>query len=202
MFCDVLSQLGPDQPTLCPPWTTKDLAAHIVIRERRPDAAIGITLPFLASHTASVQAATASTKSFEQLIALIKSPPWYSLAAFGPTDDATNTAEFFIHTEDARRAQPTFQPRALDPAVARVLTGQLKVVGRLRLRQFPGKITINLSGFAAPIVTGSSDGPDVAITGDVGEITLFLSGRQRVSQVELAGPDDLTERLRRAHFRL
>ena len=37
--------VGPDQPTLCGDWTTRDLAAHLVIRERRLDAAPGILMP-------------------------------------------------------------------------------------------------------------------------------------------------------------
>ena len=31
---DLLDQLGPDEPTLCEGWTTADLAAHLVVRER------------------------------------------------------------------------------------------------------------------------------------------------------------------------
>ncbi len=37
--------VGPDAPTLCGDWTTRDLAAHLVLRERRPDAAAGILIP-------------------------------------------------------------------------------------------------------------------------------------------------------------
>ena len=40
---------GPEAPTLCAGWTTRDLAAHLVVREARPDAAAGIVLPALAS---------------------------------------------------------------------------------------------------------------------------------------------------------
>ncbi len=206
-FCDVLTELGPDRPTLCSPWTTKDLAAHIVIRERRPDAAAGITLPLFAKHTAAVQAATARSHSFEELIDLIRNPPWYSLAALTSTDNATNTAEFFIHTEDARRADGEAAPRPLDPAVARVLSRQLRLLTRLRLRQFPGLVTVNVTGSDQPIIAGRGqrdrgDGPEVTMTGDVGEIILFLNGRQRVSNVELAGPDPAVARLRGADFSL
>ena len=55
---------------------------------------------------------------------------------------------------------------------------------------------------ASPVTVGSDQGPEVTMTGDVGEITLFFSGRQRVSQVRLDGPDQLVDRLRTAHFRL
>nr|BFE88977.1 hypothetical protein GCM10020093_115780 [Planobispora longispora] len=41
---DLFARLGPDAPTLCEGWTTFDLAAHLVLRERRLDAAPGIAL--------------------------------------------------------------------------------------------------------------------------------------------------------------
>ncbi len=52
---DTMRGVGPDAPTLCEGWKTRDLAAHLVIREYRPDAAPGILIPFFASHTAKVQ---------------------------------------------------------------------------------------------------------------------------------------------------
>ncbi|MGD0448569.1 MAG: maleylpyruvate isomerase family mycothiol-dependent enzyme [Candidatus Dormibacteria bacterium] len=38
-LCDLLIQVGPDAPTLCEGWTTSDLAAHLVLRERFPSLA-------------------------------------------------------------------------------------------------------------------------------------------------------------------
>ena len=43
LFADLLAEVGPDAPTLCGDWTTRDLAAHLVVRERRLDATPGIT---------------------------------------------------------------------------------------------------------------------------------------------------------------
>src|SRR5690349_11008507 len=43
-LCDLLVTVGPDAPTLCEGWTTRDLAAHLAVRDRRPDAAAGIVL--------------------------------------------------------------------------------------------------------------------------------------------------------------
>ncbi|HEX6919337.1 MAG TPA: maleylpyruvate isomerase family mycothiol-dependent enzyme, partial [Actinomycetes bacterium] len=51
---DLLESLGPDAPTLCEGWDTRDLAAHLVVRERRMDAAPGIVLRPLAGHLESV----------------------------------------------------------------------------------------------------------------------------------------------------
>lgn len=38
---ETFHQVGPDAPTLCERWTTRDLAAHLVVRERRLDATLG-----------------------------------------------------------------------------------------------------------------------------------------------------------------
>ena len=32
----LLHETGPDGPTLCEGWQTRDLVAHLVLRERRP----------------------------------------------------------------------------------------------------------------------------------------------------------------------
>jgi Mycothiol maleylpyruvate isomerase N-terminal domain len=42
---DLLDQLGPEAPTLLAPWTTRDLAAHLVLRERGYLAGPGLVLP-------------------------------------------------------------------------------------------------------------------------------------------------------------
>ena len=52
---NTMRAVGPDAPTLCGEWTTRDLAAHLVLRERRPDAAAGILVPALAGYTARKQ---------------------------------------------------------------------------------------------------------------------------------------------------
>src|ERR1700679_1180823 len=51
----LLDQTGPDAPTLCAGWQTRDLAAHVVVRERRPDAGAGMIGGPLAGYTARVQ---------------------------------------------------------------------------------------------------------------------------------------------------
>ena len=48
---DLFEELGPDAPTLCEGWTTEDLAAHLVVRERHPTAAGGILIPALEQRT-------------------------------------------------------------------------------------------------------------------------------------------------------
>jgi uncharacterized protein (TIGR03085 family) len=74
-----LRKVGPQAPTLCEGWNTTDLAAHLVVRERRLDATLGIAVPFLADYTAKVQDKIARSTSWEALIDLVASgPPLYS----------------------------------------------------------------------------------------------------------------------------
>jgi uncharacterized protein (TIGR03085 family) len=198
-LCDLLAEVGPDQPTLCEGWTARDLAAHIIVRERRPDAALGVLVPPLRARSEAIRAKTATSHTFGQLIDLVRRPPALSMSGPALTDRVLNTAEFFIHHEDVRRGRPGWQSRTLDPALEHVLHKQLKLVGRLRLRRFPARLTIRVTG-DAPIVTGGAASPDVELSGDVGELTLFLSGRQRAARVDITGPEEIANRLRAARL--
>jgi hypothetical protein len=42
---DLLDELGPQAPTLLPPWAARDLAAHLVLREHDYLAARGLVVP-------------------------------------------------------------------------------------------------------------------------------------------------------------
>jgi uncharacterized protein (TIGR03085 family) len=190
---DTLAELGPDQPTLCEGWTTRDLAAHVVLRDRRPDAAAGIVLRPLAGRTAKVQAALA-TKPFDELVELLRHPPRLSMAGFGPVDRLVNTQEFFIHHEDVRRGQPTWRTRPLPRQLGLALWVRSRTAVRFALRRFPASIVINAPDYGK--LRAGAGGPELRVTGDPGELTLFLAGRQRAAEVKLTGPEELVEQLR------
>ena len=87
---EILRALGPDAPTLCEGWTTRDLVAHLVVRERRPDALPGLVFGPLASYTARVQNRLAASTKWEDLVELFASgPPVLSL--FKVLDPAAST---------------------------------------------------------------------------------------------------------------
>jgi uncharacterized protein (TIGR03085 family) len=195
-LAELFSDIGPDQPTLCSGWQTRDLAAHLVTRDRRPDAAAGIIIKPLAGYTDKLRN-SAAARPWDVLIGQVANPPRLSMAGIGPLDRATNTTEFFVHHEDVRRAQEGWSPRPLDPGLGKALAGQVRLVGKLRLRRFPASITINMPGYAEPFRTGAG-GPDLDVSGDPGEMTLLLSGRQQASRVNIVGPDELVDRLRTA----
>jgi uncharacterized protein (TIGR03085 family) len=198
-LCDLLAELGPDRPTLCRGWTTRDLAAHVLLRERRPLAAAGIVIRPIAGYTARVQRAIAG-RPWTELVQLLRRPPGWSPTALAPVDRAVNTLEMFLHHEDVRRAQPDWQPRKLSPELASALWSRIRSYVRLRLRRFPATLVIGAPGHGE-VRTGRG-GDEVRLTGDPGELAVFLTGRQRAARVELTGPAPLTERLRTVRLAL
>jgi uncharacterized protein (TIGR03085 family) len=192
-LADLFIQVGPDAPTLCTGWTTRDLAAHLVVRATRVDAAAGIMIPAFAEHTKRVQDKVAA-QDWTALVAKARQRPWW--AAIG--DEATNRVEYFVHHEDVRRAQPGWQPRRLSPEFAAALWARIGTVARLALRRTPAAVTITAPGHGS--VTAGRGGPGVDVLGDPGELILFLSGRQDHATVELAGPSEITDRMRTARY--
>ena len=68
-ICDVLEEVGALAPTYCEGWQAQDLAAHLWIRDRRPDALPGIALPAFAGHTERLQFDAMHRLGFEKLVA-------------------------------------------------------------------------------------------------------------------------------------
>src|SRR3954447_14993643 len=97
LLADLLEAEGPDASTLCSGWQTRDLAAHVVVRERRPDAAGGILVKQLAPRLERVMAEF-TAKPYEELIQLIRTgPPRFSPFSLKQIDEMSNTVEFYVH---------------------------------------------------------------------------------------------------------
>ncbi|OCB54671.1 TIGR03085 family protein [Mycobacterium malmoense] len=189
---DTLRGVGPDAPTLCEGWTTRDLAAHLVIREYRPDAAPGILIPFFAAHTQKVQDRTAETGWAELVDKVASGPPMYS--PFKLLDPVANVAEMFIHHEDVRRAQPDWQPRALEPELSARLRGTLPLMARLTLAKVPGRVALRTPEGKTLLTAGR--GPAVTVTGPPEELLLFAVGRS--ARVEFDGDASAVQAVREA----
>ncbi|WP_455354375.1 TIGR03085 family metal-binding protein [Streptomyces sp. SYSU K217416] len=200
LFADLLEAAGPDALTLCDGWKTRDLAAHEVVRERRPDAAGGLLLGALRPRLERVQAEYAS-KPYEELIQLIRTgPPRMSPYALKPIDEAANAVEFYVHAEDVRRAQQDWTPRDLDPVFADVLWSRLEKVARVLGRKAPvGLVLRRPDGQTAVAHRGT---PVVTVTGEPGELTLFAFGRQDAARVELDGDKEAIAKLHGARLGL
>ena len=192
-----MARLGPDAPTLCTGWTARDLAAHIVVRERRPDAALGIAIKAAAGRTREVQQRVAA-QDFPALLDLVRRPPVWSPVSNPLLDEALNMSEMFIHHEDLLRAQTGWTPRTLEPGLQAALWRRLRRMARLVLRRFPATVVLDAGEYGA--VTGGAGGARVTVSGDPGELTLFLSGRQAAARVALDGDEAAAARLSTARL--
>jgi uncharacterized protein (TIGR03085 family) len=197
-LADALLAAGPDAPTLCEGWTARDLAAHVVLRERRPDAAVGIVVKQLAGWTERLRRGYRDGHPYPDLVDLVRHPPRLSPLSLPALDEAANTGEFFVHTEDVRRGRPGWEPRSLDPGLTAYLWRRLPGLARLNLRRIHATVRVEAPGHGA-FTVGDGE-PAATLSGDPGELVLFLFGRQRAARVDVRGSDDLADTLRGARF--
>ncbi|MEV5911978.1 TIGR03085 family metal-binding protein [Streptomyces chartreusis] len=193
LLADLLEAEGPEAPTLCEGWQTRELAAHVVVRERRPDAAAGLLIKPLAPRLDKAMEEFAA-KPYGELIQLIRTgPPRFSPFQLKQIDEASNTIEFYVHTEDVRRAQPDWTPRELDPVFQDALWSRLERSARLVGRSAPtGLVLRRPDGQTAVAHKGT---PVVTVTGEPSELLMFAYGRQSAAKVELDGDENAIAKL-------
>jgi uncharacterized protein (TIGR03085 family) len=175
---DLFDELGPDVPTLCDGWQAKDLAAHLVLRDRRPDAAAGIQVKALAGYTQRVQDSLAA-RPWQELVGLVRTgPPVWSPFRVPALNELINGAEYFVHHEDLRRGQPDWAPRPPEAQRDEALWKTVRMVGRLTYRRSPVGVVVHRTGGEEVAI---KRGPDtVTITGEPGEVLLHVFGRSEV----------------------
>ena len=177
----LLLALGPNAPTLCAGWNAADLAAHLVIRESRPDAALGILGGPLAGWTQHVQDATANLPYAELVDKVRSGPPTLSFFAIPGVDGLANLFEYFVHPEDLRRGQSNWQPRELNQDFADLLWGRLAKSSRLLFRKAQvGVVLERTDGSVTTRIVAHKGNPAVTLRGSVGELVLRSYGRSEV----------------------
>src|SRR3954447_26968721 len=129
-LADLLDRRGPGAPPLCEGWDTAHLAAHLVVRERRPDALVGLGAEQvrpdsrLASWTHRLEDGLRGSPASADVVGRLRAgPPAWSPMGWPGLGDALNTTEFAIHHEDVRRAQPEWSPRRR-PGAGRHMMGR------------------------------------------------------------------------------
>ena len=183
-------EYGADAPTLCEGWLAVDLAAHLVVRERRPDSGPGLVWPRLAEYTEKVRRGERDRVPFETLVDTVRRGPPVLLRPF---DGPMNTVEFFIHVEDLRRARDGWTPRMVSPALADALWARVGPGGMAK--KVPATIVITSPGRDAK---EAGSGPRLTLAGDPGELIMFGAGRQAAAKVEIDGDETLAAQLRAA----
>jgi len=192
LLVTTMREVGPEQPTLCGDWTTRDLAAHLVVREGRLDTAPGILIPALADYTARVQNQVASETDWDALLDKIASGP-PTLSPFKLLDAVVNVAEMFIHHGDVRRAVTGWEPRELDAGTTAALARQVPLMARMALSKVPAHLSLRTPEGKTLATVGR--GPTVVVTGEPGELLMFVSGRDE-ARVTFTGDDDAVRAVR------
>jgi len=198
-LCDLFLKVGPDAPTLCEGWATYDLAAHLVIRERKPLSGPGLVMGGAAARlTARILTRAKQTHSYSELVSLVRRGPPLVLAPF---DRAMNLTEYFVHHEDVRRGGGDTTPRSgaeaaqVEEALWQMLHRSAKFMTR------PVKaIGIDLVRPDGEVIHARPGSPLATITGAAGEIVLRLSGRGDAARVEVGGASDAVAVVRDAGF--
>lgn len=205
MIAATATRLGPDARTLCTPWLVRDLVAHLVLRESRPDAMPGVGLPWgpLQRHTEAVQHKIAGG-DFAQLVERVRTgPPAYWPTRLPFLDRRINATELTVHLEDMVRAQPGWEPTVLPGRLQDGLWGTVRLLGRHLYRDAPVGVVAVRQTMVATSVTAPTGLPTaraalrrprsgsgtVVLRGDPLELLLHAVGRERVARVSIEGHD-------------
>lgn len=183
-----LLEVGPDSLTLCDGWATRDLAAHLWLRERAPFAVPGMFIPALASFTERAMAVHRA-RPFDLVVR-----EWGS----GPTglwrylDRSFNVTEHFVHHEDVRRPLG-LSPRSFSTPEATELYSALRAMS-FSLRRSNAVVELWPQGFL-PITAGEARSSNrVQIHGPVGELILYLFDRPAL-ELDFVGDVRLVRRM-------
>ncbi|MGY1814107.1 TIGR03085 family metal-binding protein [Blastococcus sp. SYSU D00820] len=189
-LADLLDELGPSAPTCCAGWETAHLAAHLVVRDRRIDAGPGYALEALPAgrrlreHAARLEERLRTGTPYAEVVARVRAgaPPWTPMG-WPVVGDLVNGAEYAIHHEDVRRAQPDWTPRELAAADA----DQLWRAAMLFARRRGGALLRRTDTGAEKRVGRGSR----TVAGEPMELLMWASGRDGAARVTV-GQDDPT----------
>ncbi|HEX5366986.1 MAG TPA: TIGR03085 family metal-binding protein [Acidimicrobiales bacterium] len=186
-LCDLFVATGPDAPTLCEGWSTLDLAAHLVVRERDPRGGLAIAGGDRFAGLERSLMDRARARGYEALVDRLRSgPPAFPWRVPG-LRGLLNTTEWFVHHEDVRRANGR-EPRDR-PDVDAALWPLLRRMAPVMLRRAKGvAVAVAAPGYGEVPARGS--GARARLEGSPQELTLYLNGRRSVAQVSLTGPDE------------
>lgn len=198
-IADTLREAGPLAPTLCRGWDTRHMVAHLLLRETKPLVAAGVMGGPLSNRTLRITAKLAhkltGQRRYEKAIEDFEKLPGYlGMRTRNPNTDTTiNLIEYFVHTEDIRRAVgDDWEPRVLDYDVeARIWSDLLGRAGLMARKKYPAGLILESPGFepAAKTIFHPQPGAEATILrGAPGELALYLFGREPQARVERIDP--------------
>jgi uncharacterized protein (TIGR03085 family) len=187
---ETLRAAGAGAPTLIPDWTTSQLAAHLVLRERSfAELAGRVPVDRFRDFAQRRLDQYVAGRQYEQLVGDFDAgPPWWSPLAVRSVREALNLLEYVVHHEDVRRAAEGWQPRELPDDRVRAVWSRLRVGAKMTMRSVP--IPVRLSWPGHEEATVGRETPRVTVVGDPVELAMLAFGRQRVARVQFRGDDD------------
>ena len=207
-LCDLLNGLSDDEwnaASLDAGWTVEDVAAHIVVRERRLPA-LARAMLFKGKFGPDQDELVKREKSLGRaaLVAAMRTmPPLFfrlpGLPALG------NLGEAYIHHEDVRRGTLN-RPRPIPADLQPALWTALSLFSGRGLRRIPVKGNLAIvwpdrERRTAPVGgrrRAGGDSADAVLSGEPSELLLWLSGRKTAAHVQLDGVPALVAALREA----
>lgn len=200
-LADRLEQAGPEAPTLCEGWATRDLVAHLVLRERSP-AAAGIIVAPLSGWTQRRQRSLAQQPYPTLVEKFRRGPVAISPLRLPGVQSAVNTFEHFVHHEDVQRASSAWQPRDLADSDQSTLWRQLSERTRLYLRGAPVPITLAAPDLGQVTLGDSDEATRLTITGAPAELVMYVHGRRDHARVQIEGSLQSQEKWNRHSLRV
>jgi uncharacterized protein (TIGR03085 family) len=193
-----LRATGPGVPTLCGGWTSEQLAAHLVLRERSLVEVVG-RLPIAALHEYAEQRLDryATSRPFGRLAdEVLTGPPWWSPWSIPPLREAVNLLEYTVHHEDLRRGAGDLSPRPLPVDRQWAIWRKLRAASRFTLRSVPVTVVLAWPSHGEIGPRRNRPGrPTVTATGDPVELALVAFGRQRAAHVDYTGATEAIDTL-------
>jgi uncharacterized protein (TIGR03085 family) len=200
-LCDLFEEVGPAAPTLCDGWDAYDLAVHLYVREADPMAGPGIMIPALADTTERRMQRAKERYGFAEVVGKVRNgPPPVSIYALPKLGHQLNTTEYFVHHEDVRRAQSSYDVRDLPAEQQDALWKAVRLAAKTMLRKAPSGLVLKRPDGTTAVAKRPNENGSVTVTGEPGELVLFCFGRQQVADVQLDGDAETVERLRNASF--
>lgn len=201
-LCARFEELGPEAPTLCEGWTTFDLAAHLVARERNPLAGPGILLGekvrALGDLTESAMERE-KRRGYAAVVERVRTGPPLGPFRVPKLREQLNLVEYAVHHEDVRRANGMDTRTDVDDLQDALWTLLVRLA-RLALRGVPKPYGVELARPGGTVAVARKGDPAARLTGEPLELLLFAYGRGDHAAVELTGPDDAVAAVRDARL--
>lgn len=194
---NTLSQAQSSDPTLCEGWECRHLLAHLILRETEVLIAAGVLGGPLGKRTEKVTNFRAEGLSdraaYEHALDRFAHLNGYFKmhTLFPQADVKMNLIEYFVHIEDVRRAGEGWEPRSLPHSVQQAIWDNLRSRAKMMAgKNYPHGLVLQAPGFVDMSLTvvepAQSSIPATVLTGEPGELVLYLFGREEMAKVEVS----------------